>query len=377
MENIEKQEIKKSPVKPVEIKKRKSFNIEISFGGVSHSDILFFTKHVGVALKSGLTIIEGLEIVEDQAKGKLKKILANIIQITKSGQPFHIALEKYKKYFSPLYINMVKMGEVSGNLEENLEHLAEHMAKTYELKKKVKSVMIYPSFVMIALVGLGLAVATYVFPKILPLFRTIDLKLPLSTRLLIFVAEIFDKYGLYISLATIAIVFVIIAILRLDAVKPITHRIIIRIPIIKNIIKNFNLASFTRTFGILLASGIPVDESLRNSSDAINNRAYKSAILSFIPEVRKGNNISDAILNYPNLFPKITSHMIHVGESTGNLDELLKYLSDYYEQEVDSAMKNLSSILEPVLLIFIGLAVATVAVAIISPIYQITGGINR
>ena len=169
----------------------------------------------------------------------------------------------------------------------------------------------------------------------------------------------------------------IITILRLDAVKPITHRIIIRIPIIKDIIKNFNLASFTRTFGILLASGIPVDESLRNSSDAINNRAYKSAILSFIPEVRKGNNISDAILNYPNLFPKITSHMIHVGESTGNLDELLKYLSDYYEQEVDSAMKNLSSILEPVLLIFIGLAVATVAVAIISPIYQITGGINR
>lgn len=356
--------------------KKSSWNIDISLGGVSDVDIMMFTKHLSVILKSGLTLIDGLEILIEEAKGKFKKVLTEIYNTIKSGESFYHALEKYSRYFSPMYINMIRIGEKTGTLVENLERLSIELNKSHVLKKKIRSAMIYPSFVFIAVFGLGMSVALFVLPKILPLFRAIDVKLPITTQGLIWVAELFEVHGGKIFIASIITIIFLSWLLRRNFIKPITHRVILKIPVVREIIKNVNLEKITRTFGILLESGLTVDESLHIASNATENRMYQAAIASFIPDIEAGKTLGSSIAKHPELFPLITARMVRVGENTGNLDNSLKYLSHFYEDAVDEATKNLSTMIEPILLITIGIIVAIVAIAILGPIYEITGNLR-
>ena len=355
-------------------KEKKKF--EIYLGGVNHTDIMLFTKHLSVTLKSGLTVYEGIEILEDQAEGKMKQVLRKIMAIIKAGKPLYEALSEYPKYFTPVYVNLVKIGELSGNLEGNLNHLAEQLHKSYELKQKVKSAMMYPMFILIAVAGLGLSVAIFILPKILPLFQTLDVELPITTRMLIWVAEMFQHHGMAMAGGSIGGTVFLFWFLRRKFVHPVTHRIMLKAPILKGILKNINLERFTRTLGILLMSAVPLDEGLKIVANATPNYLYNKAINSAIPEVVKGNSLLSAFGQYPELFPKITSRMIGMGEKTGSLEVTLKYLSEFYEGEVDNTMKNLSVILEPVLMIFIGVVVGMVAMAVLGPIYKITGSMR-
>lgn len=357
-------------------KKKKSWNIELDIGGISHTEIVLFTKHLSVTLKSGLTVFEGVEILADQATGKMKKVLKDILETLRAGEALYQALQKYPKYFSPVYISLVKIGELSGNLEGNLLHLADQLHKAHELKSKVKSAMMYPTFILVAVFGLGMSVALFILPKILPLFKTLDVELPISTRALIFLAELFQDHGLIMGVSSVVAFVFVIWFLRRDFVKPVTHRVYLKMPVLKGIITDINLERFTRTFGTLLASAVPLDEGLKIVGDGTTNRAYRAAILSAIPEVQKGNSLVVALSQYPNLFPRITTRMIEMGEKTGSLENTLKYLSEFYAGEVDTTMKNLSTILEPILMIFIGVVVGAVAISILGPIYKITGSMR-
>jgi type II secretory pathway component PulF len=342
-----------------ENKEKKGFlSMELDIGGMSDTDILLFTKHLGITIKSGLTVIEGLEILGEQSKGKMAKVLKSLIKTVRSGGTLEMGLKQFPQYFSAIFTNMVKTGEASGTLEGSLKVLSEHLNKSSKLKKKIKSAMIYPIMVFVAVFGLGMSVAIFVLPKILPLFKSLDVELPATTRGLIFIAEIFEKYGLYIVIGIIGFTIAFFWLIRRDSIKPFTHRLILKIPVLKNIIEDINLERFTRTFGTLL------------------DRAYKKAIKSLIPDIESGTNLSNAIGKHPDLFPMITYRMIGVGESTGNLDNTLKYLAEYYEESVDEATKNLATIIEPVMLIVIGIIVGTVAIAILGPIYQITGSLR-
>lgn len=352
------------------------FNAEVAIGGVKDVDIQLFAKHLAITLKSGLTILDGLEILSAQAKGKMKKMLNNILETIRSGEPLYRALEKYPKYFSSIFINMVRTGEVAGTLDSSLQRVSMELKKTNSLKRKIRSAMIYPTMVFIAVFGLGMSVAIFVLPKILPLFKTLDVELPLTTRMLIVIAEAFEKNGIVIFVGMILLFMFIAWFLRLNIVKPITHRIILKIPVIKTISKNINLERFTRTFGTLLESGLTIDQSLRITAETIDNRVYKKAIMSFIPEIEAGNTLGMAAQKYKVLFPPITSRMIGIGEGTGNLDTTLRYLSTFYEDLVDEATKNLATIIEPVLLIVIGVVVGAVAISILGPIYSITGNLR-
>ncbi len=360
----------------MQTKTKKSWNINIDIGSVKVVDILLFTKHLAITLKSGLTLVEGLEILEEQAKGKMKRVIGQISETIQTGKTFHEALAEQSKYFSPIYINMVKSGELSGTLEENLRKITKQLGKSYALRKKIKSAMIYPTIIFVAVFGLGMSVAIFVLPKILPLFKTLDVELPITTRGLIFVAEVFEQHGLAIAIGLVVGFIFLFWFLKRDFVKPVTHKIILSIPFVKNIVANINLERFNYTFGTLLESGLPVDQSLKITADATENRVYKKAIYALIPEIEAGNTLSTAIARYPKLFPIITARMIGVGEKTGNLDQTLKYLSSFYEDAVDEATKNLSTILEPVMLIVIGSIVGTVAISILGPIYQITGNLR-
>lgn len=349
---------------------------EIHFGGVHHTDIMLLTKHLSVSLKSGLTILEAIEMLEDQAVGKLKKILHSLLEIIESGKPLYIGLEQYPKYFNHVYVSMVRTGEMSGTLEENLEHLAEELKKAHALRQKVQAAMMYPTLVFIAVLMLGLSVSVFVLPQILPLFRTLDVELPLSTRCLIFLAEQFEDHGFKIVLGVFLGIVVLQAIFKSEFIKPITHRIWMKVPILKNIICNINLEKFSRTLSTLLSSGMSMDLALKITAEATENRIYRNAIHSFVAEIQKGNPVAQGMERHPDLFPKLVSRMVGMGEKTGSLEKTLHYLAQFYEDEVDNTMKNLSTVIEPILLILIGIVVAFVAISILGPIYKITGNLR-
>lgn len=358
-------------------KEKKWWQGDISIGGVSSTDILLFTKHLSVGLKAGLTIVDALDMLCEQATGAMRKMLLKIKDTVSSGKPFYEALAAHEKYFSPLYISMIKTGEITGNLEDNLAHLADNLWKNHELKQKIKSAMMYPIIVFVAIVGLGFAISIFVLPKILPLFKSMNVELPLATRVMLFVANLFAEHGLSISVGFIVFVIFIAWLLRQNFVKPVTHRILLVMPIVSTIIKNLNIARFTSTLATLLSSGMTVDTSLQIIVDSTQNRMYKGAIQSLIAEVQKGKRMASVLIFYPALFPSLTSRMIAMGEQTGSLEKTLKYLSQFYEEEIDSTMRNLGNILEPILLMVIGVIVGTVAIAILGPIYQITGSLRK
>lgn len=357
--------------------KKRGWNIDVDLKGIKHTDIMMFTQHLAVALKSDFTLLDAIEMLQEQSTGKMMKVLDNILQIVRAGRPLHSALEQYPKYFSPIYVNMVKTGEMAGTLADNLNNLAEQLKKAHEMRQKVKSALMYPMLVLIAVTGLGLSISIFVLPKILPLFKSLNTELPMTTKGLLFVADVFSKYGVSIL---IGVVFSIIAfswLIRREFIKPIWHKTFFKMPVVSKIMIYINLQRFTLMFGTMLESGIPLVETLRISADATENRVYRKAILSFIPAVQKGNSIAEAMGEHVALFPKFTGSMVGMGEKTGNLESNLKYLSNFYEGEVDSRLKNLSTIIEPFLLIIIGGLVALVAMAILGPIYKISGSLRN
>lgn len=357
-------------------KKKGALQMEINIGRVKDIDIMLFTKHLSVALKSGVSLLEALEILAAQAKGKIKNIINSLVQTVRSGESFYYALKQNDKYFSDIYLNMIRSGEVSGTLEENLERLSIELKKSLTLKKKVKSAMLYPSMVFIAIFGLGMSVALFILPKILPLFDTIDTELPITTQWLIYVAELFKAHGIWIVLGSFAVLGGVIWLVTRRFMKPLVDRTVLKIPIVGKIVKNVNLTRFNRTFGTLLDTGLTVDEGLKITARSIGNDTYKKALEDMILKIQSGNTIKYAAANYPKLFPPITVKMISVGERTGNLSSTLIYLSTFYEEEVDDAVKNISTIIEPVMLMIIGVVVGVVALAILGPIYEITGNLG-
>ena len=349
--------------------------INIQLGGIKKIEILLFTKHLSVTLKSGLTIIEGIEIVLEQAQGKMKKMVTKILKSVKEGETFYNALSDYPKYFSPFYINMIKTGEFSGNLEENLSRVVLHLQKKERLKKSIRSAMIYPAVIMVAMIGIGVALATFVLPKILPLFKSLNVELPATTKALIFIAEAFEKDGFFISAGIFASMVFIGWLLRLKVLKPIIHRIILSLPVIKTIARNVNIQRFTSTLAVLLKSGISIDEGLNIISEAMENKVYAKTTKEIIPKIEGGISIEAAMSYYPELFPPLIYRMIGVGEKTGTLEDTLQYLGEYYEEIVDDTVKDLSTIIEPVVLIIVGALVGVVALSIIGPMAQLTSSI--
>lgn len=352
------------------------WNLNITFGGVSNAEIMLFTTHLAVCLKSGLTLFEALEMLRDQADSTLKSVLENIVRDLQSGEPLHRALARYPKYFSSIYINLVRIGEISGTLEANLQYLSRSLRQSYELRKKVKSAMIYPIVVLVAIVLLGLAMGMFVLPKILPLFRSLHVTLSLPTRILIFIAEMFQSYGERIVIGTILFLLFIFWFIRREFMQHILHKVYLFVPILKNMVVNINLAMFSRTLGMLLENGVSIDQGLRITVASTDNYAYRDVASSFVSQIQNGKKLSDMLAIYPRFFPTMASRMIGMGERTGTLSSSLMYLAEYYEGEVETALKDIATIIEPVLLIFIGGIVGTVAIAIIGPIYSIAGSVH-
>lgn len=357
--------------------KKSLLEVEISLRGISLTDKALFAKHLSVMLEAGLVVSEALSIIADSVKGRFKKVLRGVLQSVEAGHSLSSSFARYPKEFSGIFISATYAGEASGTLDENFRNIASQLEKEKELTGKIKGAMLYPVVVLTATFVLGMAMAFLVLPKITPLFKGLKMDLPVTTRALLWFSDFMANYGLVFVIGVVSFVFFMIWLIKQKFSKPIIDFIILRLPFVKEISHKTNLARFCRNLGTLLRSGLSIDEALEVTGDTLGNFYYSRAIGRVGESISKGTKLSENLRQFESLFPIMVTRMVMVGEKSGKLEETLFYLADFYEAEVDNATKSLSTAVEPLLLIIIGFVVGFLALSIITPIYNVTGNINR
>lgn len=351
-------------------------NQEIVIGGISSKELLIFAKQLHASLRAGFNLAQAVEVALAQSKGRLKQVLTKVHSDIKHGAYLHEALTKHKKYFPPLFINLIKTGELSGSLKENSRRLVFIVEKEISFRQKIRGAMVYPSFILVAVVALGLSVAIFVLPNLLPLFSSLDIELPFSTRVLIWFAELFDAHGLAIFFGFIAFVIASLVLITRPFSKPFVHWLSLRIPLIGTILRQLTMARFGRALASLLRSGVPIDQSLMVIKGILTNYYYQKVVASVLPKLEKGGKLSDSLAVHGFFFDPIFVQLLALGETTAGLEEACDNVAEYFESEVDERMRNLAISIEPILIILVGAVVAFVAFSILGPIYKITGNIR-
>ena len=347
------------------------------FTRVSLAERILFVKHMSMMIHSGMTEVESLRLIRSQIRSKgFLKILDDVIGNIENGQSLSSALSHYRHIFGDLFINIIKIGEISGTLSENMDYLALEMRKSQALRSKVRGALIYPAVILMATIGVVGGLIFFILPKILPIFKSLKVELPFTTRALMFVSESLQTHYFIIGGVILAVIIIIFVLRSIPATRYMMHRVLLSTPIFGNISIGFNMANMTRILGMLLKSGEKIVQAVSITADASSNLVYKKALEEAVVEIQKGKTLYVFFEEREKLFPPTVSRMIEVGEKTGNLDNNLAYLAEFYENEVDEVTKNLSGILEPILLVVMGVAVGFVALAIITPIYGITQGLK-
>jgi len=327
-------------------------------------------------VKSGLPINEAINILGSDAKGRLKFILKKVLIMVESGSHLADSLGKFPHVFNNFFTSMVSVGEASGTLEQSLANLADHLKKSNELRSKIRAALLYPTIVMTAIVGLGFTLAVFVLPKLTGFFSSLGTELPLSTRILLNISNYFQHYWAITLVAVIAVVLFFIVGKFFKPTRLVLHWLYQKIPVAKNFSTKANLASFCRSMALLLDSGMTLDVSLDIAKGNVSNIFYALDIEKILTAIKKGEALGVTMSKYEKHFPVIVSRMITVGEKSGTLGETFAYLAIFYEDEVDNMSKNLSSVIEPILLVIIGGAVAFIAMSIITPIYDLTSSVG-
>lgn len=343
---------------------------------ISFVDKMMFVHHLQIMTKAGLSIITSLKILSEESENKkLKLIIAEIKAEVEKGQQLSVALAKYPKVFPPVYVSMIAAGEVAGKLEEALTEVSSQMKKSHELMSKVRGAMIYPAVIFAVMVGIAFFVVLYIFPKLLVLFEETQTELPLATRILIFITHFMQNYWYLIIIFAVLLVYAYLRAMKVYSFKKAMHALRLKLPIFGIIIKKINLANFTLTLCSLLNSTIPIIEAVRISSEVLGNVIYKEKLKEASESLKKGINLSEVLTRHPEVFPPMVTEMIMVGEQTGNIEQMLNELSEYYNTEVNETMSNFTSVIEPIIILILGLGVAGVAVAVIMPMYSLTQNI--
>jgi len=343
------------------------------FSRITLQDKILFTKNLSVMVGAGISLTRALELlIQQNKKVKLKNTLQILHNDIIKGSPLSDSLNKFPKIFASLVVSMVRVGEESGKLAESLRIVSNQLSANNALYKKVKGAMIYPICVFCTMIIIGILMFIYVIPTLLVVFKDFDIALPKSTQLIIFISDSFTKHTILIFSLIIIFSISIITFSKTQSGKHIWGSVILHIPVISRIIKQYNIAQTTRTLFSLLSSGVGVVESLKITQDVLQNSNYKKIISNAIESVQKGTPLSKSFIDQPKFYEPLVGGMIMVGEETGQLSSMLNEIAKFYEDEVEQATKNLSSIIEPLLMVVIGGAVGFFAISIIAPIYSLT-----
>src|SRR3989344_5826472 len=344
----------------------------------STKEKMFFIKGLAFLTGAGVPLLHSLQVLRRQGKNRAKaKMFDVVIEDVSNGQYLSTSLAKFSNVFGDFAVNIIKVGETSGILNQNLIYLAEELKKKHALRQKVVSALVYPIFITIATLLLTSLLTVFIFPKLQPIFTSLNVVLPFTTRALIATSDFLRSYGIHLILGIIgAVILFFILMRRSKAFHYGVDQIVLKTPLLGSIAQNYNLTNFCRTLGLLLKSGLKINDALGITADTTNNLRYRKEIRAMVETTTRGERISKHLERHPGLFPDILPQLVGIGETTGNLSETLIYLSELFEADVDEATKNLSGYLEPVLMIFMGILVGFVAVSVITPIYEITQNLH-
>ena len=346
---------------------------KIGFGGkVKDKDIVVFTRQFATMIDAGLPLVQALEILSTQVENKsFGKVLAQVKIDVESGSTYADALKKHPRVFSELYGNMVAAGEAGGILDTILNRLAAYIEKAMKLKKKVKGAMVYPAVVSSIAVMVIAVIMIFVVPTFSKMFTSLGGTLPLPTRIVINLSNFIAGIGgLLVAGAIVAIVVFIVQFRRTEKGQHITDKILLRLPIFGMLINKVAVAKFTRTLGTLVSSGVPILDGLEITAKTSGNKVVEYAIMEVRKAVMGGKTLAEPITK-AKVFPPMVTHMIAVGESTGALDAMLGKIADFYDDEVDASVSNLTAMMEPMLMVFLGGAVGFIVVAMYLPIFKL------
>lgn len=348
------------------------------FQRVSLQDRINFARHLSIVVKAGIPVFTGLRIIRSQAGSKtLKRILDDAITDVSNGRLLSDSLERRRDIFGEFFVNIIRVGEASGTLAQNLLYLAEEMKKSKSLKSKVRSAMVYPAVILVATIAVTAFLTFFVFPKLLPVLLGLGVKLPATTLALISIVDFLTRYGIITVVGTILIIFIVRMLLKhVQLLRYAVNEAIIFLPTIGNLIISLNVVNMCRVLALLLKSGTNIVEALAITASTFNNPIYKKLIDEAGEEMKKGGQLALFFSRHKNFIPTLVSGMVEIGEDTGNLEDNLSYLAEYYSEEVEYKLQDFTSILEPLMLLIMGLLVGFVAISIITPIYSISQGIK-
>lgn len=348
------------------------------FTRFSVKDQTLFAKRMSFLVKAGVPIIDALLLIRTQTRSRSKaRVFDAVIDDVNNGKYLAVSMERHKHLFGEFTINLIRAGEKSGILSQNLAYIAEELQKKDELRRKVLGALVYPFIITFATFGITGVLMLYVFPKILPVFKSLHITLPLSTRVLIAVSGFLTVYGGWLLLGLSCLSVLLILVYKKYLIcKSVFDHFILKLPVFGKMIRSYHLANFTRTLGLFLKSGVELTDALSLCSQTTTNLAYQRGIKSVEVSVTKGEPMSREIGLHTRLFPDMLPSMVAVGESTGNLSGMLIYLSEMYESDIEVLTKNLSSAIEPTLMVMMGVMVGFIAISIITPIYEITQNLH-
>jgi type II secretory pathway component PulF len=376
-------ELRKSGSLPMSIKEYKekaeffSFKFSLFGGGVSLSEKVIFTNNLSGMLTAGLSLTRALGVLQKQSKNKaFNNILKSLVEDVNKGYTLSDAMKKFPKVFSPIFVSMVRSGEESGGLPKALSEIGSNLKKTYDLTKKVKGALTYPSIIVGAIFIIGVLMMIYVVPTLTKTFKDVGAELPATTRVVIGISDFLTNHLILFLLIVSALVGGGLMFAKLPTTRRYFDYIVVRLPAVGKILKEMNAARTARTLSSLLSSGVDMSKALTITEEVLQNSYYKAVIHNSVDAIERGMPLSDSFKNNTDLYPVMVGEMIEVGEETGNLSPMLLDIATFYEGEVDNKTKDLSTIIEPVLMVFIGAAVGFFAISMISPMYSIMSTIK-
>ena len=341
-------------------------------GGIGIGALSQFTRQLATMITSGLPLTDSLVVLQKQTENeKLRKIVSAITEDIQGGGSFSTALSKHPETFSLAYISIVKAGEASGTLDKVLLRLADTLERDREFQGKIKGAMVYPAIIITAMLGVGAVILIFVIPKLSEVYQGMNLTLPLPTRILIMTSNFLVHFWWLVIILGVAGLVALRRYRKTPDGALAFDRLLLKVPILGKLNRDSSLTVFTRTLGSLVGAGVPILEALKIAGETASNATHRYAIHRVVSTVEKGATLSKAIGN-DEVFPPIIPQMISVGEETGKMDEVLDKVSHFFEMEVEQEVRTLTTALEPIIMIILGVMVGLLMISIILPIYSIT-----
>lgn len=376
-------ELKSKGNTPISIKAKNNFSFDPMvflnqlFAGIKNGELIIMIKNLSGMLKAGLSLARALAVLQKQTKNvSLNKVLVSLSDEINSGGTLSDGLAKHPKVFSKLFISMTKAGEESGNLSDALNDVGINLEKANALTKKVKGALMYPAVIMFAMAVIGIFMFAFVVPTLAKTFTEMNVKLPASTQFIIFLGNLFSDHLILSLLMLVGIAGGIVFLFRAKFMEKYIDFMVLRLPVIGNLAKELNTARTARTISSLLASGVSITRSIEITADVVQNIYYKKVLMQARDAVEKGSPFSQVFEENLALYPVMMTEMIQVGEETGKLSDMLLQIALFYETEVSNKTKDLSTIIEPILMLVVGAGVGFFAISMITPLYSIMDNIK-